>query len=753
MRSIYGVLGPLALTLASVIAGYAAASTSDSLVEPAGVSFTLSEAEGNDVVMLADGSVVIAGRFTATHGLPRGSITRLQPDGSVATDWVVTCDGQDLGDYFAACSIVQVDLGPDGWIYFAGDFSRINGVPRNGLARVRLTDAVLDAEWNPIPSEEPRAENFVLLEDGIIVRGKKYSLLGAGSHLPQFDPPPNLAIIRADASLLMITGTLDQQNLVRINQTTGAIDPNWSAGIEVTQWYGRNHDSPYVVGRTGSSADQPFGRLVQVDTRTNPGHRPGWTPPPELFGGDDRSFGLDGLLHLMKSSDPDQPGSPLMLVSVTLGQTAQVVREAMLPSAPTCRGGVMGVDAAGAAYLSLAPCYSETPQWSGDGSNIGKMLPDGRIDQAWKSGIHNFGLIHAAERAHDGSIVVAGTFDRVNGLPRRGLARLTPELQVDDWAPQHEGRSIRAVTTDSQGDIYAATQWRGQFERVGLFKFSGISGNLEISWNPSGLAGANGGAIETLLADRENGVIYASFPSSQFQICGAVRNRLVKLTAGATCVADPSFQPSPDDHPRSMILEGNHLYVAGGFSRIGGQPIASAARLTPTGEVDLGWQPFGAVPWQSAFVWDLTSTSGGVVLGGSFSAVRGTPRPGLARFDIASGALDVEWSNLGPWAVGLAVGRLGEDVLIMRLDDNAPGKVGTISLAQTANDGGADPSWQALDIGALPPDGVNIVFLALDDNSTLALGSFNRLGNSLTGNSAILYRVAPLVFEDGFEQP
>lgn len=750
MNKTYRVLVALVFALATSAETFASAGTT--VVEGAGVSFTRSEAYANDATILSDGSTVIAGRFSAAKGLPRGSIALLQPDGTVASNWVVTCDGQEWAEAFGECDIAQVELGSDGWVYFAGDFTRINGIARNGLARVRLTDASLDPQWDPIPPEGPRAASFTLFDGGIIVGAKKYSLLGTGAHLSEFNPPPNLGIIRSGDNLLMITGTFDLQGLARIDPITGATDPSWSAGIEVNRWLGWNSDSPYVVGRTAGSQDQPLGRLVLVDTTINPGLKPSWSLSPELaLSSGDNHFGLDGLLHLVKSSDPGQPGARLVLVSVTLGDVAEVIREAILPPAPTCDGTVLGVDAVGSVYLSLAPCRSETAQWSPDGSNIGRMLPSGAIDPSWKSGIQNFGLIYDAERGPDGSIVVAGSFDRVNGIPRRGLARLTADLQLDEWNPQVEVSRFRAATIDSQGDVYAATGPRGLFEPSGFFKISGTTGIIDSTWNPSGIAGPNNAEISELLFDRENSSLYVSFRYAEFRICGGTRTGLAKVSASSPCRVDPAFRPNPSSPPRSLLLDGGKLYVTGEFDRIDGQPLASAVRFLANGQLDLNWSPFGSAPWPAPYVTGLTTTSRGVVMGGAFNAVRGTPRPGLALVSNGNGELDAAWSNLGAWGFNSAVGRLSDDVLVVRNDISSRGRLGTLSLVPVAQDGSPDPSWPALDIGAVPEEGFNIVFVALDENTTLVLGNFTRLGDSFTGNSAKLYRVAPTVFQDGFE--
>jgi large repetitive protein len=79
------------------------------------------------------------------------------------------------------------------------------------------------------------------------------------------------------------------------------------------------------------------------------------------------------------------------------------------------------------------------------------------------------------------------------------------------------------------------------------------------------------------------------------------------------------------------------VYVAGDFTGVNGVPFTRVARLTPDGEVDLTFNP-GVGP-DSNVTAIAEQPDGKLVIGGSFTAVNGIPRAGLARLN-HDGSLD-----------------------------------------------------------------------------------------------------------------
>lgn len=85
----------------------------------------------SSLALLSDGKLIVGGSSTAVDGVPRNGIARLNADGSLDHTF-------DPGSGVAGShgSVWSIALQPDGQILIAGNFSEFNGVPRFGVARL-----------------------------------------------------------------------------------------------------------------------------------------------------------------------------------------------------------------------------------------------------------------------------------------------------------------------------------------------------------------------------------------------------------------------------------------------------------------------------------------------------------------------------------------------------------------------------------------------------------------------------------------
>ncbi|HKQ40533.1 MAG TPA: hypothetical protein VJ063_20855 [Verrucomicrobiae bacterium] len=91
------------------------------------------------IVLARDEQAYIGGNFTRVGGMPRAGIARLNDDGSVDTSF-----DPGLGVHSAWALAVQ----PDGKLIVGGSFTRAGGLPRAGLARFN-TEGTIDATFDP----------------------------------------------------------------------------------------------------------------------------------------------------------------------------------------------------------------------------------------------------------------------------------------------------------------------------------------------------------------------------------------------------------------------------------------------------------------------------------------------------------------------------------------------------------------------------------------------------------------------------
>lgn len=93
-----------------------------------------------DILLLADGSILIAGDFTSYNNTPRVRVARLKADGTVDASFNPGA-GPDA-------MVLSLATQPDGKIFIAGDFLTFAAAPRQRIARLN-TDGTLDAKFNP----------------------------------------------------------------------------------------------------------------------------------------------------------------------------------------------------------------------------------------------------------------------------------------------------------------------------------------------------------------------------------------------------------------------------------------------------------------------------------------------------------------------------------------------------------------------------------------------------------------------------
>jgi len=90
-----------------------------------------------------DGRILVGGRFSSIDGKTKAGLARLNPDGTLDSNFVtrVTSGGPFPNVYALA-------LQPDGKILVGGNFGLVNGESRNGIARLNA-DGTLDTAFTP----------------------------------------------------------------------------------------------------------------------------------------------------------------------------------------------------------------------------------------------------------------------------------------------------------------------------------------------------------------------------------------------------------------------------------------------------------------------------------------------------------------------------------------------------------------------------------------------------------------------------
>jgi uncharacterized delta-60 repeat protein len=118
-----------------------------------------------DIVIQADGKIVIGGTFTTVGGTTRNRIARLNTDGTLDTGY-----NPNLSN-----TVYAVTIDSNGKILIGGAFITVGGVSHTFIARLN-TDGTLDASINPSPSAQVRA--VAIQSDGKILVGGDFTTIG-----------------------------------------------------------------------------------------------------------------------------------------------------------------------------------------------------------------------------------------------------------------------------------------------------------------------------------------------------------------------------------------------------------------------------------------------------------------------------------------------------------------------------------------------------------------------------------------------
>ena len=144
------------------------------------------------IALQPDGKIVIVGNFTTVNGVARVRIARLNPDGSL--------DSYGNGQGGANGSVAAVAVQADGKIIVGGQFSTVNGFASGGLARLN-TDGTFDEGFAGSTNNGVFA--IALQADGKLIVGGQYTAVNGTTR-------NNIARLNTNGTL--DTGFLNGQN-------------------------------------------------------------------------------------------------------------------------------------------------------------------------------------------------------------------------------------------------------------------------------------------------------------------------------------------------------------------------------------------------------------------------------------------------------------------------------------------------------------------------------------------------------------
>ncbi len=359
---------------------------------------------------------------------------------------------------------------------------------------------------------------------------------------------------------------------------------------------------------------------------------------------------------------------------------------------------------------------------------LGRLTATGAVDAAYLPVLQSAGSIAAAVRQADGKLLVGGDFTEMNGVAVRRVARLNANGTLDAPYVAATGLlpgAVLALTLQPDGRLLAGTT-------AGLRRLS-AGGSLEAGF------GANTYSPVTALAVQPDGKVLLG--SNYF---GAFSNsaylNLVRVD-GSSGNNDPTFvrTAATATGPGELISTGAILVqpdgriVVGGFFDQGPRPsLGRVVRYEATGAYDpsfannAAYQTTGNPSSQTNGIYALVrQPDGKLLVGGGFTAVDGTARPGLARLN-ANGTLDASFAPTRAQTgsvFALALQPNGRVLLGGSFSSPTPTPAYT-RMARVLDNGQFDASFAP----TANPNGTVLALLVQPDGAVVVAGSFSTVG-------------------------
>jgi uncharacterized delta-60 repeat protein len=412
------------------------------------------EAAINAVAVAPGNQYVIGGAFSSYNGNGCGHFARLNADGSMDSSFS-SSQGSGADDIVRAV-VVQ----GDGKVVIGGDFTHVDGVARNHVARLN-TDGSVDTTFDP----------------GATLNGPVYALAVPPSFNLSFYDSSAGRITEVDRSISMgqnssATLTMYFESDMSTNDMQVYYgDTNVAAGTGVLIY-----DTGYITNVTATSFTLPIGPTNGFATNmitivVNPGGAAAgaaWYYSGSL----NRSSSTSGILVGGNFSVTGQPYNNIARLNVTNGSLDTAFNPGVgLDSTVFALGWQYdGRTIAGGAFTSAnGYAYNHIARFNGDGS----------VDTAnFFVGTGADAEVHSITiQTLDGTIYVGGTFATFNGTHRLGFTRLYANGTVDttflDTAYNQFAGLKRIYSYDSPGVFAAGVQSDGdvmiggEFNQVG----------------------------------------------------------------------------------------------------------------------------------------------------------------------------------------------------------------------------------------------------------------------------------------------
>ncbi|MEY2716608.1 MAG: hypothetical protein RIT24_2951, partial [Planctomycetota bacterium] len=364
-------------------------------------------------------------------------------------------------------------------------------------------------------------------------------------------------------------------------------------------------------------------------------------------------------------------------------------------------------------------------------NRIARLNSDGSLDTGFDPGTGANDTVRALALQPDGKVLVGGSLTTMNGLSRNYIARLNSDGSLDTGFDPGTGANgpVRALALQSDGKMFVG----GSFTTMNGVTARGIA-RLDSAGGPDTtfVSPIGSGATVTAMALQPDGRLIASWlqvtitgPYSSYTTYSYQRLFSTGNVDGTFAGVNGTFSTLD---VRCLVLQSDGKVLIGGtFSAIGGASRNGIARLTSSGLNDSTFNPGTGT---SGSVYSLAlQPDGKVLVGGAFGSMNGLARSTVARL-YSGGAVDLGFlPSAGVSSEVLAVARQLDGKLIVGGYFASVADVPRNRIARLNSDG-------SLDTGFNPGTGANnyVLSLALQSDGKVLVGGWFTTMNGVSRN-------------------
>jgi len=560
----------------------------------------------NALVVQEDGKLIIGGGFTNYNGTAAGNIARINTDGSRDTNYLA-----------AGGFVVALHLLSDGKLLVGGHFSEFGGSARDQLAKLN-GDGSIDPTFVPQAGFDgfyPEIFAIASQPDGMVIVGGTFGLTSTNRNIARLYPDGRLdGTFQANSGGSVLALAVQPDGKILLGGTFGIrrVNPD-------------------------GTPDASFGSVSVA------------VPPATTYSVSVNAIHLypDGRILIGGYFATVNGKSRANLVRLTAdGQLDESFDPGTGPD-----GKINAVLVQASGQILVGGSFSNFNAFPK--LKLARLLPSGTLDLGFRcdvEGNSSFLSVNALALQPDGKVVIGGAFQTVNGIDRRGIARIF----ADDSAEE----APRVLTSPMDLTVSEGTNL------TLIANFEGVP-HPSVRWllNGSDIAGQSGNTLRFHnLLTKDAGDYAITLSNNRGTVTGLIARVSVRPASTMPGAADVDFDPGEAlVNPGSSIFPPGQglkswvqalavqpdgaILAAGWFSTFDGLPAKGLVRLDRHGNVDGAFLSNALVLKSDFQIVDdiLVQSDGKILVAGNYSRPDGgqsnAPRGRLSRLN-ADGTID-----------------------------------------------------------------------------------------------------------------